>query len=253
MQCLTGDVCRLVRRKKYRRRGHLRTRAQALGRYPHQDGLALFLVEFVGHGAGDETGRDQIRGHAALGVLRGDRFDHPDHAGLARGVIGLTRIAGDADHGCDADHASKAAAHHAAHRRARQAERRGQIDGDDLIPILVAQLNQQVIPGYSSVGDEDVELIHGLFGLGHQRFDLILVRKVAGEHMHPLFERPRQLVKHRTPRAGDRNGRTLLMQCASDRPADAAARTGDERGLAGQIEHGRSPLPARFKPERARS
>ncbi len=55
--------------------------------------------------------------------------------------------------------------------------------------------------------------------------------------MDALLELGGQRVEQLAAGAGDRNGGALRVQRARDRPADAAGRAGDERGLAGQIEH----------------
>jgi hypothetical protein len=80
-----------------------------------------------------------------------------------------------------------------------------------------------------------------LLRLRHQRLNLVLVGEVAGQHVHAVLELPRELVEHVAAGAGDRHGRTLLVKRARDRPTDPAGRSGDERGLAGQIEHSSVP------------
>ena len=49
-----------------------------------------------GHLRLDEAGGDGVDRRSALGQLRRQRFDHPDHAGLRGGVVGLAGVAGDA-------------------------------------------------------------------------------------------------------------------------------------------------------------
>src|SRR5262249_26826641 len=92
-------------------------------------------------------------------------------------------------------------------------------------------------------GDEDVELAHRLLAARHQRLDRFLVGKIAGEHMDATGKLAGKRIERVTARARDRDGRALRMERARDRAADTTARTGDERALAGQIEH--QSLPAR--------
>ena len=72
-----------------------------------------------------------------IGIFSGDRFDHADHASLRRGIVALPGIAGDADHGRDADDSAEAAPHHPPQGRTRKPESGGQIDRDHLVPVLV--------------------------------------------------------------------------------------------------------------------
>ena len=83
-----------------------------------------------------------------------------------------------------------------------------------------------------------------LLGLGHQRLDLLLVGEIAGQHVDalPSSAASASSASRRVPESRDR--RALRVQRARDRAADAAGRAGDERGLAGQIEHAmRSSMP----------
>ena len=151
--------------------------------------------------------------------------------------MALPGIAGDADDRGDGDDAAEALAHHQLGRRARQTEGRGQIDRDDVVPILVAQLHEQIVAGDAGIGDEDVDLPHRGFGRRHQRLDLGAVGEVAGQHMNALAQLRRQAIQHLAPRAGNGNRRALRVQRLRDRAADAAGRAGDERLPASQIEH----------------
>src|SRR5690606_29160148 len=83
----------------------------------------------------------------------------------------------------------------------------------------------------------DIELSHRLFGLRHQRLDLVLVRQVAGQHVDALLQIAGEFVERLTARAGDRNACALLVQRARNRPTDAAGCPGYQRGLPGQVEH----------------
>ena len=80
------------------------------------------------------------------------------------------------------------------------------------VPVLVAQLHEQIVLGDAGIGDEDVELLHRLFGLRNQRLDLILVGQIAGQHMHALLQFAGELIEHLLAGAGNRDGRALLVQ-----------------------------------------
>ena len=86
------------------------------------------------------------------------------------------------------DDAAEALAHHQFGRRASQPEGRGQIDRDNVIPILVAQLHEQIVAGDAGIGDEDVDLPHRGFRRRHQRLDLGAVGEIAGQHVNALAE-----------------------------------------------------------------
>src|SRR5499426_2484535 len=145
VQRLAGDVGGLLRGEKDRGSRHIRPRAEPARGDSGKDRLPLLVAELVGHRRGDQARRDAVRRHAAFGIFGGDRLDHADHPGLGRGVIALTGIAGDADHRGDADDAAETLPHHPAYRRPREAEGRRQIDCNDLVPVLVSQLNQEVV------------------------------------------------------------------------------------------------------------
>ncbi len=102
---------------------------------------------------------------------------------------------------------------------------------------MLAQLDQQVVLGDPGIGHQDIEPAHHLLGLRHQRLDLVLVGEVAGQHVDAILELACKLIEHVAPGAGDHHGRALSVERPRNRPADAAGRSGDERGLAGQIEH----------------
>ena len=80
-------------------------------------------------------------------------------------------------------------------RGARQAEGRGQVDRDHLVPVLVLQLHEQIVAGDAGIVDQDVELAHRRFRLRHQCFDRVLVGEVARQHMDALAELAGELLE----------------------------------------------------------
>src|SRR5262249_24338287 len=145
--------------------------------------------------------------------------------------------AGDADHRGNADDAAETLPHHPAHRGPREAEGRRQIDCNDLVPVLVSQLNQEVVLGDSRVGHQNIELAHGFLALRHQGLDLVLVRTVPRQHGDAVLKLAGELIERVAARTGERDGRALPVKRARDCPSDSAGRSGNERGPAGQIEH----------------
>ena len=124
---------------------------------------------------------------------------------------------------------------------ARAAERCREIDGDDIVPIFIFELNEQVVFGDPGVGDENIELLHFLFGSGHQPLHFIFVAEICRKHVHPVFELARQLIKRLASGPRDCNRSALFVHRAGDRAADAASGAGDQSSLAGQIEHVAQP------------
>ena len=124
-----------------------------------------------------------------------------------------------------------------------EAECGGQIYGYHLVPILVAQLHEQVIPVDASIRDQNIKLLHFFFRARHQRFDRILVREIAWQHMHAAAQRSRESIESILARAGDRDSRSLCMKCACDRSTERAAGAGYQRSLSVQVEH-HALLPA---------
>ncbi len=63
----------------------------------------------------------------------------------------------------------------------------GQVNGNHLVPILVAQLNEQIVPIDTGIRDQNVELLHFFFRARHQRFNGILIRQDRkAAHAHDL-------------------------------------------------------------------
>ena len=129
------------------------------------------------------------------------------------------------------------APHHAAHSSTCKTEGRRQVNGDHLIPILVAQLHKQIVLGDPGIGHEYVELAHDLFGTRHEGFCFGAVGEIAREHMHALAEIGGEAVERFALGAGERDRRTLCMEDARYAAADRAARSCDQCGLPGEFKH----------------
>src|SRR5690606_12232111 len=129
---------------------------QASGRNGAEQPRTLRLVERIGHRRLDETGRDAVDGDAPRRDLGRERLRHPDHARLGRGVVRLPGIAGDTDDGRDADDTAPAALRHAAKAGARQTKAGGEVDVEDLLPVLVLHPQRQRVAGQPRIVYEDV-------------------------------------------------------------------------------------------------
>jgi hypothetical protein len=80
---------------------------------------------------------------------------------------------------------------------------------NDLIPVFVLQLYEEVILGDSRICHEDIEVAHDLFGLRYQGLDFILVGKIARQHVSALADLRRKGIQHLTPGTRQRHRRTL--------------------------------------------
>ena len=135
----------------------------------------------------------------------GGGLDHAGNAGFGGNVIRLPRIARDPYHRRDRDDAAEAAAHHAAHRGPRQAEGGGQVDRDHLLPILVAQLHQQIIARHAGIGDQHVELPHRFLGAGDQGIDGGGIGEIARQNMDAAAKLAGERIERVDARAGERH------------------------------------------------
>ena len=116
-------------------------------------------------------------------------------------------------------------------------ERGGQINGDDVFPVLVAQLHEKVISGHAGIGDENIELAHGLLGARHQRLGFDRIGEIARHDMDAFAEFGRELIEDFPPRSGNGEGCALAVEGAGDGAADGAGGPGNQRGLSGKLEH----------------
>ena len=132
-----------------------------------------------------------------------ERLDQADHSGLRRRVVGLAGIAGHADDRGDRDDPAEALAHHQLGRGAGETEGRGQVDLDDVVPVLVTQLHEQVVARDAGVGDQDIDLPHRGFRRGHQRLDFRAVGQIARQHVNAFAKLAGEGIQHLAARAGN--------------------------------------------------
>ncbi len=169
---------------------------------------------------------------------------HADDAGLGGGVVGLPRIAGDADHRGDRDDAAEALLHHPAQHRAGQVERRREVDRQDLVPLLVLHPHEEVVAGHAGIVDEDIEPAQRRLGGRHELVD----RVVVADRLHgrigwlPAAHLLGRILERRDTRAAQRHRGAGRASALAISRADTARSAGHQRAFAGQIKHLAAPL-----------
>jgi hypothetical protein len=97
---------------------------------------------------------------ALLERVRGlarERRRHPEEPGLRRGVVDLADVAHLPDDRGDVHDPPGPALDHVVKHRLGHEERAGEVDGDDLVPVLVGHLEDRLVRGDPRVVDEDVQ------------------------------------------------------------------------------------------------
>ncbi|MNT53182.1 hypothetical protein D3C72_1902580 [compost metagenome] len=155
----------------------------------------MLVVELVGHGRGDEAGRDGVHGDVAAGHFMGQRLVHADQARLGGGVIALPRIAHDAHDRGNADDAAEALLHHAPQHGAIEVEGGGEVDRDHLVPFLVLHAHEQVIARHAGIVDQDIEPAHGRFGRRNELVDLVELAEVCRQDRAVLADFLRRVLE----------------------------------------------------------
>ena len=64
-----------------------------------------------------------------------------------------------------------------------------------MIPVLIAELDQQVVPVDPCIRHEDIELAHELLAFGDEALDFFPVCKIARYYVNPLPEGTRELIE----------------------------------------------------------
>ncbi len=210
--------------------------------------LVQHLVRDAGeHVGGDEAGGDGVDGQPdpvaerALGAveledgLLGQRLGQAEHAGLGGGVVDLADVAGLADDRGHVDDPAGAADDHVLDRGLGHVKGSGQVDRDDLLPVIVGHLGHGPVNGDPGVVHQDVDpavladhlMQHASAVIGAADVALMdgdpLAWIVAGRAGQELL---RGLMT--VPVAG-RDMRALVGQFAADGGAYAAGAAGDQR------------------------
>ena len=128
-------------------------------------------------------------------ISRASDLRERDDAGLRRGVVGLARVAGDADDRGDVDDAALARLHHAAHDRLRRAVDRGQVGVEDRLPVLVLHAHQQLSRVMPALLTRIEIAPNSLRDVVDQRFD----RGAVGDVEHAAVRRRARRGARRSP------------------------------------------------------
>ena len=131
------------------------------------------------------------------------------------------------------------AAQHAAQGGAGQPKGGGEVQVDNRLPVLVLHAQGEGVAGNAGIVDENVDpASHRRLGITHELVGGIRLGEVRGERVGALAQFGGERFKRDGAGAGQRDFGALGMEGPCDSAADAAGSAGDERGLAGQIEHG---------------
>ncbi len=190
-----------------------------------------------------KPGRDDVGGDAAAAELAGDRARQADQAGLARGVVGLSRRRRRARRRCEMS-TIRPRRSRIIPLLARRAQRKAPAR---LVSMTVSQSSSLIrisrrVLGDAGVGDEHLDrAAELLLGLGEGGVDGCRVGDVAAD-AHQAVGRVARAV-------GDRDVVAGLGEGPGDGQADAAVAAGDEDGawLAHAVEPSGLPLGSRSR------
>ncbi|MPM48882.1 hypothetical protein SDC9_95609 [bioreactor metagenome] len=178
------------------------------------------LIQHVGHRGLNESGSDDVEGDPATADLAGHAAGHADETGLGGRIVHLPGRTEQRNHRAGGDDASEALLDHAAHSPADDAVGPGQVDVENLLPVLVAHPHQQGVTGDAGVGDQDLDRavlgLHLLEGL----VDRLCVGDIAGHAQYTLRRGVRDI------EAGD--AVSGVPQGLGDRCTDASSGAGDD-------------------------
>ena len=135
-QHLAGDVTGFRRSEERDRARDIFRRAGFAERDLRLNRLLDFVRQSRRHVRRDKPGRDCVHGDAAAGQFARERFGQTNQTSLARGVIGLSGIADQSDHGTDVNDAAAALFDHRAHDRLREIKCAAQVRVDNCVPIF---------------------------------------------------------------------------------------------------------------------
>src|SRR6266851_4111696 len=166
---LPGDVGGRVGRQKADHPGDLLGRAEPADRDLGPDPVQ-HLVRDGGHHVGGDVARgdrvdgqpDPVPGRTLRPAelednLASQGLGQPEQAGLGRGVVDLADVAGLADDRGHVDDPAGAVLDHVLDRGLGHEEGAGQVDRDDLLPVLVGHLGHGPVDGDPGVVHQDVE------------------------------------------------------------------------------------------------
>src|ERR1035437_6327382 len=165
---VTGDVGGVGKSEESDGRGHLVGGADAAEGHGGGDRPEDGAAEGGGHVRVEEAGGRGGDGDAARPNLAAERLGEADQPRLGGRVVGLAGVAGHAGDARDVDDPAAPRAQHRPQRRPADVERGGEVDGDDVVPVGVADPHGQVVPCDAGVVDDDVEASESLDRPCHQ-------------------------------------------------------------------------------------
>ena len=105
----------------------------------------------------DVAGADHVHGDALLGVLLRQRLGEADQAGLGGGVVHLPHLPLLAVDRGDVDDAAIVPLAHALDGQAAEVEGGGEVDADDVVPLLAGHAVERGVAGDAGIVDQHVD------------------------------------------------------------------------------------------------
>src|SRR5574341_269787 len=156
-QHLAGDVCGLVRGKEGDGVGDFFRGAPAAQRDGFQRSVFELGGQVIRQRGGDEARGDGVDGDVARGDLAGERFGQANQTRLARRVIRLPGVPGDARDGGDVDDAPVAFAQHGLDGGLRAVECALEVGLNHDVPVGLRHQHNDHVPRGARVVYEDVQ------------------------------------------------------------------------------------------------
>ena len=200
-----------------------------------RDALCHFRLNRFGqdsrHIRCNKAGGYRIDRNAAAGQLPGQALGQTDEACLAGGVVGLARIAPQGHHAAEVDDPARALTDHPAGSLLAAEERSLEVGVEDFVKILLAQPQDQIIPGDTGVVHEDIHPAKGVDRLFKQFFTALGGGDI-GLYGHSLHAQSGALGHRlsssiRTVAVVDHHIAALFGQSHADGTANAPAAAGD--------------------------
>src|SRR5918997_3802058 len=215
---------------------------EALLHILHRDAYALGGL--LGHLRLDPTGSHRVNVDVEPPKLQRERPRHGLQTSLGRGVVELPLVAQGDDGGGHDDLAILLLDHVLLNGLGTQ-KATLEVDVQDLIPVVLAHLKEQVVSQQSCVVDQDVDPTEVVVHLLERRPDLLGTRHVARdrEPLAPgILDGHHRILPRLRGEIQDGNVGTLLRQLYSLRRPDAPAGSGYDRYPSIELAHAPSPF-----------
>src|SRR6266516_3716078 len=235
-QHLTRNGARQVGGEKEHRGGDVGALAESAQRNRSLKRLLDVLGQVLGQLGGDVARRHGVDQHVARGQLLRHRLRKAEQAGLGGRVVGLPFVADQPHDAGDVDDAAPAALDHPARRELGEQERGLEVRIQHLVPVLLADPEQQVVLGDAGVVDEDVDGPDVRLDRRDEALAVARLGDVAGVAPGPAPHGGRGGLGPGavTPAQGDLRPRP--GQGGGDVLANAPGTAGHQGGLAGEVD-----------------